>query len=429
MLRTFLLHIYILSALCSAVFMSACTKDELNFGYDYLNESDFVKAFVDSSIAVSVTTRLDSELRSTFIVYMVGKTSVPNFAESQASFMSRFYFNDLAVNFKDDKLQLESITLRLVPLRQFLGDTTAVQTFEIYELTQPVTKEIAAEYFDEGIRPSTLISSARTLGSKSFTAFPSDSAKDFTFQFPAEKAKELYAHIRSFYSQDSSLFYNDSLLNNAFKGLYIKPLEGAAIMNYATQIEIKTHKGTEHYTALLKPTVDAYNDTTLAESRRDLYVQALTIFDHTYTGEIQSQLNTQNATSYVSGFMGLKTQLQFPDFDSWHDSVVVFNSVNIQVPITQINKSSQVEMHNKTLWLYIYDAERKLAVPIIAPSSADSVVYNFDITALMPTLRRKSASASDYTFEIAMPYNNRYGNAFTIDALNNKIKLIIRYSR
>ena len=425
MLRTFLLHIYILSALC----ISACSKDELNFGYDYLDKSDFVKAFVDSSITVSATTRLDSELRSTYIVYMVGKTSVPNFAESQASFMSRFYFKDLAVNFKDNELRLESITLRLVPLRQFLGDTAAGQTFEINELTQSITQETLAKYFDEGIRPSTLISSAHTLGSKSFTAFPSDSTQDFTFQFPTEKAEELYATIRSFYSQDSSLFYNDSLLNNAFKGLYIKPLAGAAIMNYATQIEIKTHKGTEHYTTLLKPSVDAYNNTTLAESRRNLYVQALTIFDHTYTGEIQSQLNKQSATSYVSGFMGLKTQLQFPDFDSWHDSVVVFNSVNIQVPITQINKKSQVEMHNRVLFLYIYDAERNaIGVPIM-PSSADSVMYNFNITAFMPTLRRQSAKASDYTFEIAMPYNNRFGNAFKIDALNNKIKLIIQYSR
>ncbi|MCL2328840.1 MAG: DUF4270 domain-containing protein [Bacteroidetes bacterium] len=429
MLRTFSL-LWTLLVLSAAIFTTACTKDELAFGHDYLNKSDFVRAFIDSSTTVSTTTKLDNKLRSTYIMYMVGQTSVDGFStQSKASFMSRFYFKDLTVNFKDKDIQLEGIELEMVPLRQFLGDTTAHQIFEIQELTDTLKREIVADYFDKGIRPTTLISNAKLLGTKGFIASTSDST-NFKFKFPAERAKNLFDSICNFYSQDNSLFYNDSALNSVFKGLYIEPLESAAIMNYRVRIVIKTNKGE----ALLFPAKNAYDQTTdskgnpIPEKELDLYVQALTIFDHKYINEIQSQLNKPSPTAFVSGFMGLKTQLQFNDFDRWKDSVVVFNAVNLHVPIEQINKKEYVEMHNKTLRLNIYNATNKYSFPF-TPSTADSVMYNFNITPFMTALRRNAEQASDYTFEIVMPENNRYGNAFKIDATNDKIKLVLRYSR
>ncbi len=419
---------YLLWTLLALCFSSvACTKDELTFGNDFLNKSDFVRAFIDSSTTVTTSTQLDAKLRSTDIVYMVGKASVSGFAESEASFMTRFFFKDLAVNFRDNNVKLDSIVLRLVPKSRFLGDSIPAQTFKIYELTQPITKEIVAAYFDEGKRPDNLINGARLLDSKTFIAKPSDSLADFRYRFTDEQAQNLFNRFRESYRQDTSLFYNDSVLNSVFKGLYIKPEVGSAIMDYAVEIEIRTHKGTEKHTSLLKPTVDAYNNTTLADERRNLYVQALTIFDHEYD-EIQTHLDMPSEISYVSGFMGLKTQLKFNDFDNWKDSLVVFNMVTVSVPIEQINPEDLAPEMPMGLQLRIYDAEQK-EVAIINSAPIDSAMTNFNLTPFMPILRRNSTLASDYTYEIVVPYNNVYGNAFKIDAAENKIKVEIRYSR
>jgi hypothetical protein len=365
-------------------------------------------------------------------MYMLGQTSVSGFStQSKAEFMSRFYFEDLSVDLSNKATQLQSITLELIPKPQFLGDSVPKQKIEVRQLTQELTREMVQTYYNKGIRPANILSNV--LGTVEFEARPSDTIATIKFPFPDASAKTLFNNIQQLYSQDSSTFYNDSVLNSVFKGLHIKPLEGNAIMNYSIRIAIVTDKDT----VSLLPTVNAYNQTTaqsgaaLAQKELDLYVQVLTMFEHTYIDEIQTQLNKPNDISYVSGLMGLKTQLTFEDFNRWKDSLVVFNSVLLQVPIIeQINRNNEVEMPNKSLRLNIFDAERNLITPSpVTPATADSVTYTFDITRFMSVLRKNDTQASDYSFEIVMPDNNRYGNAFKIDALNNKIKLILRYSR
>lgn len=423
--------LWTLVALCAAcVFTTACTKDDLDFGYDYLEKSDFMSAFVDSSTQITLSTQLDNTLRSQYILYMAGKATTP-VAETQASFMNRFYFKDLSSDLANKDRQLESIMLELIPLTQFVGDTTAEQTFEIRELTQFITNDVVTNYFTKSILPTDIISSSTVLGEQSFVAYPSDSAKNFQFLFPEERAQKLYNDICSFYTKDSSQFYNDSLLNNAFKGLYVKPLAGSAVMNYNVHVVITTTiNGTTEKTRLL-PSLDAYNDVSITdESRRNLYVQALSIFEHTFTSEIQSQIGKSGNVAYVAGLLGLKTRLQLENFNHWKDSLVVFNSTHLQMNIEQMNAANEVEVNNQRLRLYIYNADNDLVAgsPII-PSTADSVLYDFNISNFMMILQNNSAAASDYTFEIGIPDNNRYGNVFKIDALANEMKLILKYSR
>lgn len=430
MLRTF--SLWLLLIVSAAIFTTACTKDDMSFGHDYLNKSDFVQAFIDSSTVIGTTTVLDDSLRSSYIMYMVGQTAVPGFStQSKAEFMNRFYFENLSIDLsaKNTKLQLKSITLELAPKPQFLGDSVFGQKIEIRELTQDITREKVKEYYNTGARPDI---ASDILGTTEFQARPSDTTA-IKFTFPAARAETLFGDIRQFYEQDTSAFYNDSVLNRVFKGLHIKSLEGNAIMNYGVRIVIETNQGTVN----LLPTLYAYNQTAaqdgtpFSQQELDLYVQVLTMFEHTYIEEIQSQLNKPSDISYVSGLMGLKTQLKFEDFNRWKDSLVVFNFASLQVPvIKQINRPNEVEMQNKTLRLNIYNAEHKLvAASPVTPETADSVMYNFDITQFMTVLRRNAQQASDYTFEIVMPDNNRYGNAFKIDATDNRIKLILRYSR
>jgi len=436
MLRTF--SLWTLLVLSAAIFTTACSKDELAFGHDYLNQSDFVGAFIDSSATVSAITQLDNAMRYTrapYIMYMVGQTSVPGFSTlSEASFLNRFYFDNLTVNFKDKGIELASITLELMPIPQFLGNTKSEQIIGARELTGNITRGIIKEYFETGVRSEelkTLISSTKILGTSKFEASPGDSTKIIQIPFTEERAKELFKGICSFYSQDSSVFYNDLQLNTIFKGLYVESLseKESVIMNYKVRIVIKTKNNGE---VQLLPYAGAYDQTIdskgndIPQKELDLYVQPLTVFKHTYTGEIQSQLNKPSQKTYVSGLMGLKTQLKFNNFDHWKDSAVVFNAANLYVPIKQFTKSSEVEVHNKTLQLNVHNSITKKSYSFTS-SAVDSTMFNFNIAAFMTILRKNAEQASDYTFEIVMPDNIRYGNAFEIDVA--KIKLVVRYSR
>ncbi|MDR2963035.1 MAG: hypothetical protein LBU90_05330 [Bacteroidales bacterium] len=416
-------------AFCALLF-SACNKDEMDFGHDYLNKSDLVRAFIDSSTTFSTTTRLDSALRSTNLVYMLGNVQVPGFSTSKASFLCRYYFKGFAVNLTAPDIVLEKIILRLRPNKQFSGDTAALQEFKISELTSVLTREIVADYFDKGIRPTALITSATLLGTKTYSVENMlDSAKDFQFEFPATRALQLFVQIQSFYKQvtdKAAERLQDSALNAIFKGLYIQASQGAAIINYSTRIEIHTNKGI----AYLEPSAIAYDDasTSVTDADRKLYVQALSVFDHVFTSNVKSSIGVATSPSYAAGFMAVKSQLNFNDFDRWKDSAVVFNAVNVFVPITLLNAANTLDSPTKTPYLRISNADKSYVFDFVPTVGSDGI-YNFNITPFMSVLRRGTAKASEYSYEIIMPSNNRYGNAFAIDAANERTRVEIRYSR
>ena len=413
---------------CLGLFLfTSCEKEDMTFGIDMLTPSDLLNAKIDStSTGITMKTVLDDSVRSTEITYMVGENNDNDFGKTRAGFATRLYLQAMAGDISGYKL--DSVCFNLAKSATYhYGDTTVAQTLSLYELNQAITVDQCAQYEQHGTVPS-CISSKTKIKDITLPAYQ-DSKTAYNYKLDATYASNLYTRLKECYATDASIQTVDSLFLKKYKGIYLTTKNDA--FNNTKSVIAHCVPGITFYlsnqdttiTLKLAPSPQAY-DNQLTTDPSQIYLQAINVFEHDYSNT-DIALGTTNTTSYVQGFLGVKTQLSFTGLDAWRDKSVVINYAKLYIPIQSRETWSEFLPIN----FRVYDAQRKLVYSTMSDIEKDSSNFVFNIHNFMLHLYNNTASAETYTYELAIAENNTYGNAFVLNQLADKMKVKITYTK
>ena len=149
------------------------------------------------------------------------------------------------------------------------------------------------------------------------------------------------------------------------------------------------------------------------------------MFYQEYSSEVSSAIGNKSNVGYVQGLHSLKAKLSLDGIDNWRDSLMVINIATLKLPL----KSRDSWSTYLPLNLRIYDSKRNLLYSTMS-STKDSTDYTFNLHSFLLTLFNDTKKSDEYSYEIAVPENNAYGNGFILDGTQtDKLKLVITYTK
>lgn len=423
-----------------SLFCLSCEKEDQTIGIGMLPDSDLLTTAADSSTIITLETIADDSTRSTLVTYMLGENYDDVFGKTRASYATRLYLQSMVTDFEGYKL--DSACFNLAKSAKYVyGDTTVAQTFSVYEMPQAITVADCKNYEENGTKPAWLssIKSATKICDLQVSAYK-DTLKTFSCKLTTEYATELFSKIKESTRTDTSLQYVDSLFIQKFNGIYVTTKDNqfndihSVIVHSLPGITLYLSSKDTTTTITLAPSPQPYNEA-LKSDPSQIYLQAINIFEHEYPSAITS--NTEN-TAYVQGFMGVKTKVTFSDLEKWRDAVdhntasdstLVINSAKLYLPIKKYDTWNQYLPLN----FRVYDETikpHKLVYSTVS-TTEDSTNFIFNIHSFLITLYNGATKADNYSYEIAVPENNAYGNMFVLDGTTDpkKLKLVITYTK
>jgi hypothetical protein len=126
----------------AAVFLISCNKEPDEIGLDLLPGGDRLNALhMDTTTVVAYSVYDDSVRTDELVLYqaLVGSVFDPVFGKTAATFYTQLQMTKAAPNFGTNPV-CDSLVL-ILPYVSLFGDTTALQTFKVYELSQALAKE------------------------------------------------------------------------------------------------------------------------------------------------------------------------------------------------------------------------------------------------------------------------------------------------
>jgi hypothetical protein len=408
----------------------SCNKDNLGFGTNMLEQDDIIGAHADStSVSITMKTVYDDSIRATKITYMLGSTNSAKVGKTRAELYTRLYFSDLGADLQ--AYELDSMCFELHEKFYFNGELTKPQTVSVYELTKDISIDDCKNYNEKGIFPTALFNSKQLIGSKSY--IPGYNALTRTIDTSTYlnlKVDDTYAQnfyinkIRKIYNVKKDIQTNDSLFIREFKGIYVKTgFDDAAIVFAQPQIKLYVHKGDTLKTVLLAPSPSAYNIIYPDDSSK-IYLQVLNVFRHENIQPVNDSINIFSNTNYVQGFAGLKVQLNLDGLETWRDSLVIFNTAKLHVPMKSPDDYPYIALN-----LRVISPTGEMVFGTTSYTT-DSKEYIFNFHPFLNYLVDHAYLADEYTYEISMPENNLYGNSVILDAAQtDKLKLKITYTK
>ncbi|MCQ2960052.1 MAG: DUF4270 domain-containing protein [Bacteroidales bacterium] len=416
----------VIGLVCSLLFLSSCDKEEQTVGIEMLPDSDFLITCIDSvSTKITYTTVQDDSVRSSLITYMVGENNDEAFGRTRAGYATRMYLQGMIGDLLGYKL--DSAVFRLSKsAKYYYGDTTVAQSFSIYELKNDITVEDCKNYNQKGTVP-TCISAKEEIMTFNVPAYK-DTVSSYTQKMNVSYATDLYERVLSCYNVNETLQHADSLFIKKFKGLYVTT-KGDQFNNVNAVVthcipEIKFYLSGNDTTAVLTyaPSPQAYDDP-LSSDPSQIYLQAVNIFEHDYPSGIS--FGTVDSKAYVQGMMGLKAKLLLDGLDNWRDSVMVINIAKLTLPLEKRDSWSGYLPLN----LRIYDSQRNLIFSTMS-ATTDSTNFEFNMHGFLVNFLNSSKKSDTYSYEITVPENNTYGNAFVLEGTeSDKLKLVITYTK
>ena len=414
--------------LCLGLFLFAsCDKEDQTIGIDMLSPSDLLTTRQDStSTGITMKTVLDDSVRSTKITYMVGENYDNALGKTRAGVATRLYLQAMAGDISGYKL--DSVCFSLAKSSTYYyGDTTVAQTFSLYELNQAITVDECEQYEQYGTMPSCIASKTK-IRDIAFAAYQDDNTA-YSYKLDATYASNLYSRLKECYATDASIQYVDSLFLKKYHGIYLTTKNDA--FNNVKSVIAHCVPGITFYlssqdttiTLKLAPSPQAY-DSPLSTDPSQIYLQAINVFQHDYSTTSVS-LGTTSTTSYVQGFLGVKTQLSFSGLDTWRDSAMAINYAKLYIPIESRDTWSEYLPIN----FRVYDAKRNLIYSTMSIEGKDSTNFVFNIHNFLLHFYNNTATADEYTYELSIAENNTYGNAFVLKNIADKMKLVITYTK
>lgn len=419
----------VLFCLLTALFVS-CEKDNQTIGIDMLHDTDMLHTFVDStSTTISFTTVADDSVRSTLIMYMLGENNDDVIGKSRAGFVTRMYLRAMLES-SLDSYTLDSVCFRLSKSKNYVfGDTTKGQSFSVYEIESDITVDECTAYNEKSTIP-TCLSNKKEILQIDYPAYNNVSST-YQKKMSDEFAADLFGKVKLCYDADSSIQYFDSLFIKTFKGIYVTTQgdkfndAGSTISHCVPEITlyVKASDGSTD-SLVFAPSPQKYNEP-LTTDPSQIYLQAINVFYQDYSSEVSSAIGNKSNVGYVQGLHSLKAKLSLDGIDSWRDSLMVINIATLKLPLkTRDSWSNYLPLN-----LRIYDKERNLLYSTMS-STKDSTDYTFNLHSFLLTLLNDTKKSDEYSYEIAVPENNAYGNGFILDGTQtDKLKLIITYTK
>ncbi len=205
---------------------------------------------------------------------------------------------------------VDSLVFNLV-FDGYIGDTSTVRTFELYELTERFFQD-STYYSDRDMHASVNPSPIATFSQKGLN--------NIKVALTGSVADRLMSQLIDTTGQ---VYRNDSLFINKFPGFYIKPAEGSPDNTSVTTIDLASSGMTlyvRNYTEDVMPK-DTFNIWYTFESKNTFSSSILTqvnLYEHDYAGTlIENHINdtmpesTPLTISYVEGTGGVCTYLRF----------------------------------------------------------------------------------------------------------------------
>ena len=205
-----------LSAIASIAIFSACTEVNDALGENLIPENQRMKIFIDTLGSVKTYNTQTDSLQSTIVgssYAYIGQLQNDTFGLRRCSFIGQMLPLGLPyrAGFGLDPI-LDSV-LFTYSISDYKGDTTAAQKFIVYEVNEDFIPEDTTFYinFDaEGyINPEPL-----------FTFEITSPTKTASRVNLTAKGRE---YINRLMTTDTTIYYNDTLWINKFKGLYVAP--------------------------------------------------------------------------------------------------------------------------------------------------------------------------------------------------------------
>lgn len=433
-------HFRVIVLLLLSLLCFSCNKEDQTIGIGMLPDSDLLTTAVDSSTIITMQTLADDSTRSTLVTYMLGENSDAMFGKTRASYATRLYIQSMVMDMSEYKL--DSACFNIAKSAKYVyGDTTVAQKFSVYELTQPITVADCKNYEQTGAKPAWTFSDANKICDIQVPAYK-DTLRTYSCKLATDFAASLFSKIKECTKTDTSLQYVDSLFIKKFNGIYVTTKDNQ--FNNVNSVIVHSLPGITFYlsgkdtttTLTLAPSPQPY-DEALKTDPSQIYLQAINFFEHDYSGT-DITLNTESNTAYVQGFMGTKAKVTFSDLERWRkavdhntpsDSTIVINSAKLYLPIKKYDTWNQYLPLN----FRVYDETKKphKLVYSTVSTTEDSTNFIFNIHSFLITLYNGATKADNYSYEIAVPENNAYGNMFVLDGTTDpkKLKLVITYTK
>jgi len=307
-IKKLLVYKFIFLSLVIAV--SSCGEDPMFIGRNLLPPADNIILKADTSTSVIAYTASAKPIITTSNdQYLLGTLNDPVFGYYEASFISQI--DAISARSLPETRVIDSLVIQL-RIKGYLGDSTTVQTLQVYEVTEDIMVDSA--YFSN-TDPDMFISQT-VLGSTEF--LPGDSIISLYITDPE--------YLNKFVVTTDTIFSNNLYFREVFKGLYFKtiplPEHGGAIsyLNLSSQ---------ETNMILYYDTVKVVNDSANYSYQMYLgyYSNAFNIYhsDHTSYPPEDGLNNpeTKDTVLFSTSMAGLDVRIRFPDLEKWRERAPV----------------------------------------------------------------------------------------------------------
>ena len=309
----------------------ACKKDPYKVGINLLPPSDTLNVKTsDTASFVAYSILQDSVRTDETALSILGSLMDPVFGSTTASFYMQYWLSEEAPDFGTNP-GLDSVVL-MIPYGNIYGDTNALQTLKVYELSQNINYD-SSYYSNQSVETYGI-----PLANYTFKPAPKDSVTVGGVKFPP--------HIRINLDKLTKYFGNKLVDGQAFmvtnpaflefmKGLYIessRSLSGGALLSFDP-------------TSSLSNLIMYYHNTT-SDSLQFLFIGApysarFNHIDHNHylnvTPDFRQQVLLHDTTLgknnlYIQGLAGVRIRLRLPFLNNFGKSgKIAINSAVITI--------------------------------------------------------------------------------------------------
>jgi hypothetical protein len=351
----------------SALFLFACNKEPDLIGLDLIPDGDKMHAnIMDTTTIVAYSVLDDSVLTSSMSYGVIGSIYDEVFGKTTASLYAQIRLSTNAPSFGTSPV-VDSVVL-ILPYSGLFGDSTALQTFSVYELTEAMDAD--KEYFSNN--PGLAFNSALPLAVQTFLPRVSDSVvvDSATKIIPQLRLKfNEPAFGQKIMSASATNLENNDNFTTYFKGIVITanpentPGKGSLvsfnILSTSSYLKMYYHNSTDTLVYNFGITsasarFNRYEHYGYAQASQDFKTQVL---NH---DTIQGKQKL-----FIQAFGGSKVRLRFPNLKKWASD----NNYKIAV------NNAQLIMSNADV-NSLFSAPAKLTIRKILTDSTQSILVD-----------------------------------------------------
>lgn len=129
---------------CVVVAFASCSKSPENIGVDFQSEDDYVDLQFTDTVEMQCYSALADSIGTACVTPLIGSIMDPVFGLTTAGFYTQLHISNQTPAL--DSAVIDSVVL-LLSMNGYYGDTTTMQTFNVYELADSLSSPEYASYY------------------------------------------------------------------------------------------------------------------------------------------------------------------------------------------------------------------------------------------------------------------------------------------